>query len=107
MRDLATVFNVLFSVFGAGGAVYVAATTGAGWTREKALLLGIFAGVIVAIADVGLIVIFKGRLKKSRAEKAKLIVKMSKGSAAIKDEAPVALIEEKKEVRLRRRAIGT
>lgn len=106
MRDLATAFNVLFSVFGAGGAVYVAATTGAGWTREQGLLLGIFAGTVVAIADVGLIIIFKGRLKKRREETAKTIVKMSRGSAAVAD-APVALIEEKKEVRLRRRAIGT
>lgn len=117
MRDLATVFNVLFSIFGAGGAVYVAATTGAGWSREHGLLLGILAGIVVAIADAGLIIIFKGRLKTARADRAKMTVKMSRGSGAIREEStakeasqetpnPPTLIEDKKQLRLRRRAIG-
>jgi len=127
-RQLSTVLNILFSIFGSGFAVYVAATTGGGYTREKGILLGILAGVVVGIADGVLVWIFGQRVKEGREEGRKLAIKLAKGSGAdaaldstleiegLSEEAPGDEAESeapekniptvKKEIRLRRRAIG-
>jgi hypothetical protein len=130
-RQLSTVLNILFSIFGSGFAVYVAATTGGGYTREKGILLGILAGVVVGIADGVLVWIFGQRVKEGREEGRKLAIKLAKGSGAdevsdstldIEGRAEEVLEDEdgeveskapekdippvKKEIRLRRRAIG-
>ena len=130
-RQLSTVLNILFSIFGSGFAVYVAATTGGGYTREKGILLGILAGVVVGIADGVLVWIFGQRVKEGREEGRKLAIKLAKGSGAdaaldstleIEGTAEEVLEDEngevesktpekeippvKKEIRLRRRAIG-
>ncbi|TXT10616.1 hypothetical protein VHUM_02121 [Vanrija humicola] len=132
-RQLATVLNVLFSVFGLGGAAYVVATTGAGWTRSQGLLLAVFAGAVVAVADVGLIWIFSARIKKDRRAASIKSIRTNKGSGRapgteatvlelegeeVKEAegeadtydtspAPVDLIPAPKAtVRLRRRALG-
>lgn len=91
-RDLATVLNILFSVFGVGGGVYVVAKN-AGWTRETAMLLAIIAGIVVGIADSVLVWIFKVRLKKDRKDTAKRRVRMNKGSAAIPGSAKVLTLD--------------
>jgi len=130
-RQLSTVLNILFSIFGSGFAVYVAATTGGGYTREKGILLGILAGVVVGIADGVLVWIFGQRVKEGREEGRKLAIKLAKGSGAdgatdstleiegqaedvledgdreVESKAPEKHIPPvKKEIRLRRRAIG-
>jgi hypothetical protein len=130
-RQLSTVLNILFSIFGSGFAVYVAATTGGGYSREKGILLGILAGVVVGIADGVLVWIFGQRVKEGREESRKVAIKLAKGSGAdgaadstLKvegvsketpgdedgengNEAPEKDIPPvKKEIRLRRRAIG-
>ena len=132
-RQLSTVLNILFSIFGSGFAVYVAATTGGGYAREKGILLGILAGVIVGIADGVLVWIFGERVKEGREEGRKLAIKLAKGSGGdgtmdSTGATEVQSIDEdssrqqdaqqtlavpdgeikpvKKEIRLRRRAIG-
>jgi hypothetical protein len=130
-RQLSTVLNILFSIFGSGFAVYVAATTGGGYSREKGILLGILAGVVVGIADGVLVWIFGQRVKEGREESRKLAIKLAKGSGAeaasdstLEIEGPAEEVLEdedgeveskapekdippvKKEIRLRRRAIG-
>lgn len=121
-RQLSTVLNVLFSIFGSAFAVYVAATTGGGYSREKGILLGVLAGVVVGVADGVLVWIFQRRVKEGREEGRKMAIKLSKGSGADGEkgtEADEAIepgsedIREaltdvpvvKKEIRLRRRAI--
>jgi hypothetical protein len=130
-RQLSTVLNILFSIFGSGFAVYVAATTGGGYAREKGILLGILAGVVVGIADGVLVWIFGQRVKEGREEGRKLAIKLAKGSGAdgvsdstLEIEGPAEEVLEgragqeekkapekdmppvKKEIRLRRRTIG-
>jgi hypothetical protein len=123
-RQLSTVLNILFSIFGSAFAVYVAATTGGGYTREKGILLGVLAGVVVGIADGALVWIFAQRVKEGREEGRKMAIKLGKGSGGdglvesdrIQDESEVTAVMEKeiekeaepvkKEFRLRRRAIG-
>lgn len=130
-RQLSTVLNILFSIFGSGFAVYVAATTGGGYAREKGILLGILAGIVVGIADGVLVWIFGQRLKEGREEGRKLAIKLAKGSGADGDPDSTTQIEGsaeevlegshgeeenqapekdippvKREIRLRRRAIG-
>ena len=132
-RQLSTVLNILFSIFGSGFAVYVAATTGGGYAREKGILLGILAGVIVGIADGVLVWIFGERVKEGREEGRKLAIKLAKGSGGdgtvdntgslevqnsaeelLKQKEAQQILEVpggeikpvKKEIRLRRRAIG-
>lgn len=130
-RQLSTVLNILFSIFGSAFAVYVAATTGGGYTREKGILMGVVAGVIVGIADGVLVWIFQNRVKESREEGRRIAIELSKGSGADKEqvqdegvagfegdgegishgekEPETARIEVtpviKKDIRLRRRAI--
>ncbi|CAK9780376.1 unnamed protein product [Cutaneotrichosporon oleaginosum] len=87
-RQVATVLNVLFSIFGVGGGVYYAARS-VGWARERAILLGILAGVVVGIADSVLLWIFKVRLKKDRRDTARRRVRLNKGSAGIPGSAKV------------------
>lgn len=95
-RQVATVLNVLFSVFGVGGGVFYAARS-VGWTREAAILLGILGGVVVGIADSALLWIFKVRLKKDRRDTAHRRVRMNKGSAAIPGSEKVLSLEAEKE----------
>lgn len=127
-RQLSTVLNILFSIFGSAFAVYVAATTGGGYSREKGILLGIVAGGVVGVADGVLVWIFQNRVKQGREEGRRTAIKLSKGSGADgekvegQDEEEVKMIEGgqdapgqdeevketpkvKKEIRLRRRAI--
>lgn len=82
MRLLSTVLNILFSVVGCGFAAYVAATTGGGWTRESAVLLAIFVGVVVGIADAGIVVLYKRRMNDDAVKGARLRAKEMKGSGA-------------------------
>ena len=132
-RQLSTVLNILFSIFGSGFAVYVAATTGGGYAREKGILLGVLAGVVVGIADGVLVWIFGQRVKEGREEGRKLAIKLGKGSGGegeaiqadaaaldgehIADELEEKVLEAvavsaketapvKKDIRLRRRPIG-
>jgi len=132
-RQLSTVLNILFSIFGSGFAVYVAATTGGGYAREKGILLGVLAGVVVGIADGVLVWIFGQRVKEGREEGRKLAIKLGKGSGGdgeashadaaamdgddIADELEEKVLEVnatseketapvKKDIRLRRRPIG-
>jgi gas vesicle protein len=130
-RQLSTVLNILFSIFGSAFAVYVAATTGGGYSREKGILMGVLAGVVVGVADGVLVLIFGKRVKEGREEGRKMAIKLAKGSAgegvkaiegdadgqreAIEttksdngtEEASEKTIEPiKKDIRLRRRAIG-
>jgi hypothetical protein len=78
-RQLSTVLNILFSIFGSGFAVYVAATTGGGYAREKGILLGVLAGVIVGIADGVLVWIFGQRVKEGREEVGSWLLSSLKG----------------------------
>lgn len=124
-RQLSTVLNILFSIFGSAGAVYVAATTGGGYSREGGILLGVLAGVVVGIADGVLFWIFKSRVKEGREEGRRMAIKLSKGSAGegekgggnvdggevlelegVEKEQEVQDVPAaKKDIRLRRRAI--
>lgn len=126
-RQLSTVLNILFSIFGSAFAVYVAATTGGGYSREKGILMGVVAGLVVGVADGVLIWIFANRVKEGREEGRRVAIKLSKGSGAdgekvdVDDEEGDAMAIEggenasnedvketpkvKKEIRLRRRAI--
>lgn len=115
---------MLFSVFGSAFAVYFAATTGAGWDREHAILLGVLAGCVVGVADGVLVWIFAGRLEKSRKEARERGAEMAKGSAkeGLKrveqeeergdipgtgtDSTAAETSLEKRKLRLRRRGIG-
>lgn len=126
MRLLSTVLNVLFSVVGCGFAAYVAATTGGGWTRESAVLLAVFVGVVVGIADVGIVVLYKRKVKEDAVKGARLRARVMKGSGATgvllerdsegeivreiegtdtAEEDAVVIPTPKTEVRLRRRAV--
>lgn len=84
-RQLATVVNILFSIFGSAGAVYVASTTGAGYSREVAVILAILAGCVVGIADAVLVWIVSVRSEEERKESKRMAVEMSQGSGAIID----------------------
>lgn len=81
--SLTTVLNVLFSIFGSAAAVYVASVTGAGYTRETAVILAVLAGVVVGIAEGILVWIFGDRLKKGREASRKAAREMARGSGAI------------------------
>ncbi|KAI9633998.1 uncharacterized protein MKK02DRAFT_28727 [Dioszegia hungarica] len=82
-RNLASTLNILFSIFGSAGAVYAAGVSGAGYSRETALLLAILAAVVVAVAEGVLYWIFKVRLRKGREESAKMGREMNRGSAKL------------------------
>ncbi|KAK8853160.1 hypothetical protein IAR55_003861 [Kwoniella newhampshirensis] len=83
LRTLSTTVNILFSIFGSAAAVYVASVSGAGYTRETAILLAILTGVVVGIADGVLVWIFTGRVKESRKEREKRGREMMRGSGAV------------------------
>ncbi|ADV24045.1 hypothetical protein I305_02473 [Cryptococcus gattii E566] len=85
-RTLSTTFNVLFSILGSAGAVYVAAVSGAGYSREKGILLGILAGLIVGIAEGVLVVLFMGRVEQDRKERHERGRKLMKGSGKALDQ---------------------
>ncbi|TYJ58822.1 hypothetical protein B9479_000254 [Cryptococcus floricola] len=93
-RTLSTVINILFSIFGAAVAVYVAATSGAGYSREKGVLLGVLAGVVVGIADGVLVIIFQGRVQENRKERWERGRKLMTGSGKMEPEAPEAETKE-------------
>ncbi|EJT50963.1 hypothetical protein A1Q1_07829 [Trichosporon asahii var. asahii CBS 2479] len=106
------------------GLAYVAATTGAGWSRESAVLLAVAVGAIVGVADAGIVFLYKRRVKEDGVRSAKLRAKYSRGTGAtgvllerdgegeITKEIEVVAGEAtmipapKREVRLRRRAVG-
>ncbi|WVF73033.1 hypothetical protein IAT40_007851 [Kwoniella sp. CBS 6097] len=93
-KQLTTAINIVFSIVGSGAAVYVASTTGAGYTRETAVLLAVLTGVVVGLADMGLLWIFSTRLEGSRKERFENSVKMLKGSGKIDQESE----SEKKDI---------
>ena len=128
--------NVLFSIGGSGGAVYVASVTGAGYSREVGVILGLIAAALVGVAEMILLWIFVWRVKEGR----KKGIEQWKGSSGlgVKESDVAGFIEGKDkiatdieaetasgddmgtgvvkagdaeksrtEVRLRRRAIGT
>ncbi|ORX40655.1 hypothetical protein BD324DRAFT_13348 [Kockovaella imperatae] len=105
-KQITTALNVLFSVVGAGVAVYMAAITGAGYKRETGVLLGVFAAVVVAITEGALLWIFAYKVKVVQRKE----VEMWKGSASegVKktlDNGPETSINTPRPVRLRRRPI--
>ncbi|WVN86428.1 uncharacterized protein L203_101592 [Cryptococcus depauperatus CBS 7841] len=83
MRTLSTVFNILFSIIGSAGAVYVASVTGAGYTREKGILLSILAGVIVGLADGVLIVLYTRTAENTRKDQHERGRRLMQGSGGI------------------------
>lgn len=82
-RQLATVLNVLFSIFGCAGAVFVASTSGAGYSRETAVVLAILAGVVVGLADGVLVWIVSSRSDKERKARRLRGIEASKGTAGL------------------------
>lgn len=61
----------------------MAGTTGAGYTRETSILLGILAGAVVGIAEAILVWIFSARVKEGRRERWERGARMGKGSAGL------------------------
>ncbi|ORY33492.1 hypothetical protein BCR39DRAFT_520390 [Naematelia encephala] len=107
-RQLSTALNILFSIVGSAAAVYVASVTGAGYSRETAVVLAILAGVVVGIADGVLVWIVSDRANKARQEMDHLRLEASKGSGAVEEQErdeKVIQPQVKGEVRLRRRAL--
>ncbi|WWD19577.1 hypothetical protein CI109_104038 [Kwoniella shandongensis] len=86
LRNLSTTINILFSIFGSAFAVYVASVSGAGYSKETAILLAVLAGVIVGIADGVLVWIFTGRVKEKRKEREQRGRDMMRGSGAFLDD---------------------
>ncbi|OWZ35796.1 hypothetical protein C349_05012 [Cryptococcus neoformans var. grubii Br795] len=100
-RTLSTIFNVIFSILGSAGAVYMAAVSGAGYSREKGVLLGILAGLIVGIADGVLVVLFMSKVEKDRRERHERGRKLMKGSGKALDQIEdQARIEQGVQVKL-------
>ena len=102
--------------------MYVASVTGAGYTREMGVILGVLAAVVVGLAEMILLWIFVWRVADGRKKaveqwkgSASLGVKESKGVLALEDSVKgeqqeaegttEVVLEKKPEVRLRRRAI--
>ncbi|OCF44590.1 hypothetical protein I317_01477 [Kwoniella heveanensis CBS 569] len=83
IKQLTTALNIIFSIIGSAAAVYVASTSGAGYTRETAVLLAVLTGAVVGLADLGLVVIFSKRLEGSRKERFENSVKALKGSGKV------------------------
>lgn len=115
---MSTALNILFSIFGSGFAVYVAGTTGAGYTREKSVVLGIVAGVLVGVAEAILLWIFVWRLQENRENEVKMWTGSHSAGVKSSEEKPreddsgdgdarseIQLKDKKVELRLRRRAI--
>lgn len=73
---------MLFSVVVCGFAAYVAATTGAAWTRESAVLLAVAVGAVVGFADTAIVFLYKRRAKEDGVRSARLRSKYSKGTGA-------------------------
>jgi hypothetical protein len=129
LRTLSKVLNVLFSIFGAGGAAYAAATS-TGWARSEGLVLAIVVAVVVGVAELGLWLIYARRGAVRRVEEGQRRVRENTGSARLPGTEAVPLeLEEnaqddearvlaelgedaapipppKTNIRLRRRAIG-
>ena len=61
----------------------MAGTTGAGYTRETSILLGVLAGAVVGIAEAILVWIFSARVQEGRRERWERGAKMGRGSAAL------------------------
>ena len=81
-RQISTVLNVLFSIFGVAFAAYYASSS-SGYSRETGILLGIAAGIVAGIADAGLIWIYSTRLDKDRQRAANMGARLAKGSGAL------------------------
>ncbi|KAJ9101696.1 hypothetical protein QFC21_003034 [Naganishia friedmannii] len=67
-KEISTVLNVLFSIGGVGGAVFVVAKTSAGMRQETAVLLAFLAAVVVGIAETWLYISHARRSAKRYAE---------------------------------------
>ncbi|KAK1922131.1 hypothetical protein DB88DRAFT_512566 [Papiliotrema laurentii] len=119
-KQISTILNIAFSIFGSGGAVYVAATTGAGYTRERSVILAVLAGVVVGLAELVLIWIFVWRIAEARKHEVEqwrgsagegikqpeLVEAEGGGSVQLLDDGEGMIDKPKTEVRLRRRGIG-
>ncbi|WVR00215.1 hypothetical protein IAU59_007357 [Kwoniella sp. CBS 9459] len=99
-KQLTTALNIIFSIVGSGAAVYVASTSGAGYTRETAVLLAVLTGVVVGFADLVLVTIFSQRVEEGRKQRFENSVKMLKGSGKVEvgeqDETHAANEQEEK-----------
>ncbi|WRT70290.1 uncharacterized protein IL334_007288 [Kwoniella shivajii] len=84
-KSISTILNILFSIFGSGAAVYVASTTGAGYSREISILLAVLTGFIVGIADAILVWIFTKKVEESRVERHNTGRKMLSGSGKLSE----------------------
>ncbi|EIW72220.1 hypothetical protein TREMEDRAFT_23042, partial [Tremella mesenterica DSM 1558] len=82
-KTLTTALNILFSIFGAAYAVYWASVTGAGYSRETGVLLGVLTGMIVGVADGVVVWGFTKRLNEGREEARLMALEMNKGSGAL------------------------
>ena len=71
--------NVLFSIFGAGGAAYAAAKS-TGWTAHHAILLAVVVGAVVGVADLGLLWIYSRRKRDKAVREAAIRVRENRGS---------------------------
>ena len=82
-KQLATILNVLFSIFGSSAAVYVVAVTGAGYSREMAMILAILAGALVGVADMAVVWIYVERLERGRRDAQRKSAELAKGSGEV------------------------
>ncbi|KAJ9122651.1 hypothetical protein QFC24_004079 [Naganishia onofrii] len=67
-KEISAVLNVLFSIGGVGGAVFVVAKTSAGMRQETAILLAFLAAIVVGIAETWLYISHARRSAKRYAE---------------------------------------
>ncbi|KAL7418479.1 hypothetical protein Q5752_006937 [Cryptotrichosporon argae] len=117
-RQLSTALNILFSILGSAFAAHHAARA-SGFAPAACVLLAVAAGAVVGVADAVGVWIYVGRLERDRAAARERGRMEARGSAAetheIEDEAggdhemaqhTGTTATEKREVRLRRRAIG-
>ena len=82
-KQLSTILNVLFSIFGSSAAVYVVAVTGAAYSLEKAMVLAILAGALVGVADMAVVWIYVERLDRGRRAAQRRGAAMAKGSGEV------------------------
>ena len=98
--------------------MYVAAITGAGYTRETAVILAILAAAAVGLADGVIVWVYVDRLDRGRREAGRRAAEMGRGSGKVEearegeDEGNEMEVEERVEVaaakrgvRLRRRGL--
>ncbi|GHJ86403.1 hypothetical protein NliqN6_2805 [Naganishia liquefaciens] len=133
-KEISTVLNVLFSIGGVGGAVYVVAHTSAGMSQESAILLAFFAAAVTAFAEIWLWVAYSRRSARraKEGEALRLAEMRQAGPSEVESEVPdkpelkeisadpldeksqgeipnhmiPSKTTEKREIRLRRRPLG-